>query len=100
MMNAPAKKQPKDVNSVTQTRFIMIAVCLAPACVLLGWAVGGLPGLLFALSGSIVAAFAVELLSGRLGDGSVNVLYGSFHRWEVSLYREIATSERNEPAGS
>jgi hypothetical protein len=76
MMNATVKKQPKDVDSVTQTRFIMIAVRLAPVCAFLGWAIGGLPGLLIALPGSIVAALAVELLSGRLGDGSVNVLYG------------------------
>ena len=75
-MNATVKKQPKDVDSVTQTRFIMIAVRLAPVCAFLGWAIGGIPGLLIALPGSIVAALAVELLSGRLGDGSVNVLYG------------------------
>jgi hypothetical protein len=76
IMNATVTKQPKDVDSVTQTRFLMIALRLAPACVLLGWAIGGLSGLLFALPGSIVAALAVELLSGRLGDGSVNILYG------------------------
>ena len=75
-MNAHAKKQPKDVDSVTQTRFLMIALRLAPICALFGWAIGGLSGLLFALPVSIVAALAVELLSGRLGDGSVNVLYG------------------------
>jgi len=75
-MNAPAKNQPKDVDSITQTRFIMIAVRLAPACALLGWAIGGMPGVLCALPGSIAAAFAVGLLSGRLGAGSVNVLYG------------------------
>ena len=71
------KKQPKDVNSVTQTRFIVIAVRLAPVCALLGWAIGGVSGLLWALPGSIVAAFAVELLTGSLGDGSVNILYGT-----------------------
>jgi hypothetical protein len=76
MMNTQAKKQPTDVNSVTQTRFIMIAVRLAPPCALLGWAIGGLPGLLWALPGSMVAVFAVELFSGWLGDGSVNILYG------------------------
>ncbi len=75
-MNAHARKQPKDVNSVTQTRFIMIAVRLAPPCALLGWAIGGPPGLLWALPGSMVAVFAVELFSGWLGDGSVNILYG------------------------
>jgi hypothetical protein len=37
-MNAHAKNQPKDVDSITQTRFIMIALRLAPACALLGWA--------------------------------------------------------------
>ena len=181
-MNAYAKKQPKDVDSVTQTRFIMIAVRLVPPCALLGWAIGGLSGLLWALPGSMVSAFAVELFSGWLGDGSVNILYGmgradgafrdqfigtlnqarfhkmskrhdlalgcvdevlaadpdfpealfikaqilwegyqdaavakkclinlmkaepdkaaSFHRWGLSLYKEIATSEWNEPAGS
>jgi hypothetical protein len=75
-MSATIKNQPKDVNSITQTRFLMIAIHLAPVCALLGWAMGGLPGLLFALLCSTAAALAVETLSGRLGDGSVNVLYG------------------------
>ena len=75
-MNSYAKNQPKDVDSITQTRFIMIAVRLAPACALLGWAIGGIPGLLIALPGSIAAALAVEIFSGKFWDGSVNVLYG------------------------
>jgi hypothetical protein len=75
-MNATVKNQPKDVNSITQTRFMMIIVRLAPVCALLGWAIGGIPGLLYALPGSIVAALAGEFLSDRLGNGSVNVLYG------------------------
>ena len=182
MMNATVKKQPKDVNSVTQTRIIMIAVRLAPPCAWLGWAIGGLTGLLWALPGSMVAVLAVEFFSGWLGDGSVNILYGmgradgtfrdqfigtlnqarfhkmskrhdlalgcvdevlaadpdfpealfikaqilwegyqdaaaakqclfhlmkvepdkeaSLHRWGLSLYKEIATSEWNEAAGS
>jgi hypothetical protein len=76
-MSAAVKNQPKDVNSVTQTRFLMIAVRLAPVCALLGWTIGGMPGMLYALAGSIVAALAVEVLSGRLEDNSVNVLYGT-----------------------
>ena len=76
-MNAAVKKQPKDVNSVTQTRLKMIAVRMAPACALLGWAIGGIPGVLMALPGSIVAALAVEIFTGKLGDGSVNILYGT-----------------------
>ena len=76
-MNATVKKQPKDVNSVTQTRFIMIAVRLAPACALLGLAIGGIPGMLIALPGSIVAAFAFEIVSSIFWDGSVNILYGT-----------------------
>jgi hypothetical protein len=77
MMNATVKKQPKDVNSVTQTRFIMIAVRLAPACALLGWAIGGLQGVLYGLMVCVLAVFAVELLSGGIGEGSVNILYGT-----------------------
>jgi len=77
MMNATVKKQPKNVNSVTQTRFLMIAVGLAPACALLGWVIGGLQGVLYGLPGSILAVFAVELLSGGIGEGSVNILYGT-----------------------
>ena len=76
-MNVSAKKRPKDANSVTQTRFIMIAVRMAPACALLGWAVAGVPGLLWTLPGSIIAAFAVELFTGKLGGSAVNVLYGT-----------------------
>jgi hypothetical protein len=76
-MNATVKKQPKDVNSVTQTRLIMIAVGLAPACALLGLAIGGIPGMLIALPGSIVAAFAFEIVSGIFWDGTVNILYGT-----------------------
>jgi tetratricopeptide (TPR) repeat protein len=76
-MNATAKKQPKDVNSVTQTRFLMIAVRLAPICALLGWVIGGLQGVLYGLTVSVLAVFAVELLSGGIGDGSVNILYGT-----------------------
>jgi len=75
-MTAHTKNQPKDVNSVTQTRFLMLVVRLAPACVLLGWAIGGLQGVLYALPGSAVAAFAVELLSSRMGSTPVNLLYG------------------------
>jgi len=76
-MNTIVKKQPRDVNSVTQTRLIMIAVRLAPACALLGLAIGGIPGMLIALPGSIVAAFAFEIVSGRFWDGSVNIHYGT-----------------------
>ena len=76
-MNATVKNQPRDVNSVTRTRFLMIVARLAPVCALLGWAIGGLKGVMYGLPGSILAAFAVELLSGGLGNGSVNVLYGT-----------------------
>jgi hypothetical protein len=76
-MTVHAKKQPKNVNSVTQTRFIMIAVRLAPVCALFGWAIAGVPGLLWALPASMIAAFAVELFADRLGSGSVNILYGT-----------------------
>ena len=38
--------------------------------------IGGLQGVLYAIPGSVVAASAVELFSGRLGSGSVNILYG------------------------
>ena len=76
-MNATVKKQPKDVNSVTQTLFIMIAVRLAPACALLGWAIGGLQGVLYGLMVCVLAVFGVELLSGGIGDCSVNILYGT-----------------------
>ena len=75
-MSATVENQPKDVNSITQTRFMMIIVRLAPVGALLGWTIGGIPGLLYALPGSIVAALAVEFLSDRSGDSSVNVLYG------------------------
>ncbi|MFC1881938.1 hypothetical protein ACFL2S_10640 [Thermodesulfobacteriota bacterium] len=77
MMNATAKKQPKDVNSITQTRLIMIAMRIAPVCALLGWLIGGLQGVLYGLTGSILGAFAVEFLSGGIGDCSVNILYGT-----------------------
>ena len=76
-MTVDVKKQPKDVDSATQTRFLMIALRLAPACALLGWAIGGIPGLLVALPGSIVAALAVEIISEKFWDGSVNILYGT-----------------------
>jgi len=76
-MNAIVKKQPKDINSVTQTRFLMIAVRLAPVCALFGWAIGGLQGVLYGLTVSVLAVFAVELLSGGIGNGSVNILYGT-----------------------
>jgi len=75
-MNSYAKNQPKDVNSVTQTRFLMMVVRMAPACALLGWAIGGPKGFLYGIPASVLAAFAVELLSGGLGNGSVNLLYG------------------------
>ncbi len=74
-MNATVKNQLKDVDSVTRTRFLMIVVRLAPPCALLGWTLGGLTGVLYALPGSIVAALAVELLAARPGDGSVDVHY-------------------------
>ena len=76
-MNATVKKQPKDVNSVTQTRLIMIAMWIAPVCVLLGWVIGGLQGVLYGLTVSFLAVFAVELFSGGIGNGSVNILYGT-----------------------
>ena len=76
-MITTVKKQPKDVNSITQTRLLMIAMRLAPVCALLGWAIGGKSGLLMALPAGIIAAFAVEYLSGGLSSTSVNILYGT-----------------------
>ena len=76
-MTAYVKKQLKDVNSITQTRLIMIAVRIAPVGVLLGLVIGGFQGVLYGLTGSVLAAFAVELLSGGIGSGSVNILYGT-----------------------
>ena len=76
-MNTTVKKQPRDVNSVTQTRFLMIVMRLAPICVLLGWAIDGKSGMLMALPASIIAAFAVECLSGGLSSTSVNILNGT-----------------------
>ena len=75
-MNLSAKNQPGDVDSVTQTRFLVSVARLAPAGALLGWVIGGLQGVLYAIPASVVAASAVELFSGRLGSGSINVLYG------------------------
>jgi hypothetical protein len=76
-MAVDVKKQPKDVDSATQTRFLMIAMRIAPVCALLGWLIGGLQVVLYGLTGSILGAFAVELLSGGIGDCSVNILYGT-----------------------
>ncbi len=76
-MNPTFKRQLKDVHSATQTRFLMIAIRLAPACALLGWVIGGLQGVLYGLTVSVLAVFAVELLSGGIGEGSVNILYGT-----------------------
>ena len=75
-MNLNIKNQPGDIDSVTQTRFLVSVARLAPACALLGWMIAGLQGVLYAIPGSVVAASTVEHLSGRLGSGSVNVLYG------------------------
>ena len=76
-MTVDVKKQPKDVDSATQTRFLMIAMRIAPVCALLGWLIGGLQGVLYGLTGSILGAFAVEFLAGGIGDCSVNILYGT-----------------------
>ena len=90
-MNTIVRKQPKDVNSVTQTRFLMIVMRLAPICALLGWAIGGKSGMLMALPASIIAAFAVEFLSGGLSNGSVNILYGTGRLDRTMRDRFIAT---------
>ena len=76
-MDETVKKQTRDVDSVTQTRFLVNVLRLAPACVLLGWAIGGLKGVLYSLPATILAGFAVELLSGGIGNGSVNLLFGT-----------------------
>ena len=76
-MSTTGINQPRDINSVTSTRFLVNVVRLAPACVLLGWAIGGLKGGLYGLPASVLAAFAVELLSSSIGKGSVNLLYGT-----------------------
>jgi hypothetical protein len=76
-MNVTIKNQLKDVNSVNQTRLIIIAVRIAPVCVLLGWVIGGLQGALYGLTVSVFAVFAVELLADGIGNGSVNILYGT-----------------------
>ena len=55
-MNLNPKSQPRDIDSVTQTRFLMNLARLAPVCVLLGWLYGGLQGVLYAIPGSVVAA--------------------------------------------
>lgn len=90
-MNAYMKNQPKDVNSVTQTRFLMTVVRLAPACALLGWAIGGPKGVLYGMPASVLAAFAVELLCGGLGNGSVNLIYGMGRRDRTFRDQLIAT---------
>ena len=76
-MNPTVKNQPRDINSVTQTRFLVNVLRLAPACALLGWAIGGLQGVLYGLPATVIAAFAVEFLCGGIGNGSVNILYGT-----------------------
>ena len=94
-MNATVKKQPKDVNSVTQTRLIMISMWIAPVCVLLGWVIGGLQGVLYGLTISVLAVFAVELLSGGIGNGSVNILYGTGRLDRTMRDQFINSNDRN-----
>jgi len=89
------KKQPKDVDSATQTRFLMIAVRLAPAGALLGWVIGGLQGVLYGLTISVLAVFAVELLSGGIGNGSVNILYGTGRLDRTMRDQFINSNDRN-----
>ena len=76
-MNTTVKKRPKNVNSITQTRFLMNILRLAPICALLGWTIGGKSGMLMALPASMLAAFAVECLSGGFSSTPVNILYGT-----------------------
>lgn len=90
-MNLNAKNQPGDTDSITQTRFLLSVARLAPACVLLGWMIGGLQGVLYAIPGSVVAASALNLLCGQTGAGSVNVLYGMGRNHRTSKDQLVGT---------
>ncbi len=104
-MNTHAKKQPKDVNSVTQTRFIMSKRHdLALGCVDEVLAADpDIPEALFVKAqilweGYQDAAAAKQCLFHLMKVEPDKE--ASFHRWSLSLYKEIATSKRNEPAES
>jgi len=104
-MNAHAKKQLKDIDSVIQTRFIMSKrhdLALKCADEVLA-ADPDFPEALFIKAqilweGYQDAAAAkkclINLMKAELDKAA------TFHRWGLSLYKEIATSEWNEPAGS
>ena len=104
-MNTHAKKQPKDVNSVTQTRFIMSKRHdLALECVDEVLAADpDIPKALFVKAQILWEGYQDSAAAKQCLFHLMKVepdKEASFHRWSLSLYKEIATSEWNKPAGS
>ena len=65
------------LNLVTRSRLLLNSMRFMPICAIIGLVFGGLPGLVFAIPGCFALAVLVELLTGTIGAGSSNLLYGT-----------------------
>ena len=76
-VNSKITAKVKTLNLVTRCRLLLNCMRFMPVCVIIGLVAGGLPGLLFVIPGSFALAVMVELLTGTIGAGSSDLLYGT-----------------------
>jgi len=67
----------KNINLVTRSRLLLNSMRFMPICAIVGLVAAGMSGLVFAIPGSFALAVLVELLTGTIGAGSSNLLYGT-----------------------
>ncbi|MBW2409285.1 MAG: hypothetical protein JRF72_05765 [Deltaproteobacteria bacterium] len=75
--NPEITTKAKTLNLVTRSRLLLNSMRFMPVCVIIGLVAGGMPGLVFVIPGSFALAVMVELLTGTIGTGSSNLLYGT-----------------------
>jgi hypothetical protein len=87
------KNKLKDVDLVRKTSFLQNFVRALPALGLLGLILGGIPGLLIGIATSVGVALTADIFCGGIGNGSVNLLYGTGRR--TSSLREQLAGDLN-----
>jgi tetratricopeptide (TPR) repeat protein len=87
------KKKLKDVDLVRKTTFLQNFVRALPVLGLLGLLLGGIPGLLIGIVTSVGVALTGDIFCGGIGNGSVNLLYGTGRR--TSTLREQLAGDLN-----
>ncbi len=84
-----SQKQLKDVDSARQAMLLNNFMRTIPFLGVLGLLMDGFQGLVIATAASVVVAICTDVLSGMIGSGSVNTLYG-FGRRTSTLRERLA----------